>query len=70
MTHGYGNGEMGKAVKEIGGAIEGIDDPFILVTLVLATFFRQNSVLGVGFADSANDFLFGLLVHFSHEIIV
>jgi len=59
-------------VQEIGGAIERIDDPekFSLALLALSSsFFTQEMVVGISFAENVYDFSFSGPVDFTHEVI-
>jgi hypothetical protein len=65
-----GNGEVRNAVQEVGGAVQRIDDPLILVLAVLfAAFLGQNTVVGIGLAQNLDNLLFGLYVRFTDEVV-
>ena len=65
-----GDGEMRNTVQEIGGAVQRIDDPLIIVVAVLfAAFLGQNAVVGIGLAQGLNNFLFGLHIRFTDEVV-
>ena len=61
-----------KAVDEIGGAVQRIDDPDefgIFCAMLAARFLGQNAVAGVGGQQGFDDRGFGGLVDFSDEVI-
>jgi hypothetical protein len=60
---------MGIAVSEIGGAVEGIDDPSMVARLVdTAAFLGQDGVVRKGAADDADNRRLGLAVGLGHQV--
>lgn len=61
-------------MNEIGGAVQGIDDPDVFVVVVqiggCAGFFGQNRMIRIGLTQHVNDRLLGGLIHFSDKIVV
>ena len=60
-------------MDEVGGAIEWIDDPDVVVFVVQVGggtgLFSQDGVVGVGGFQNLYDCLFGGLVHFGYEVV-
>jgi hypothetical protein len=57
-------------VQKIGGPIQWIDEPLIVVlTGLCAAFFGQDAVVGVGLVQYLNNIPFRLYVRLTHEII-
>jgi hypothetical protein len=59
-------------VDEVGGAVQGIDDPDVvgvLVAVFAAGFFGQDAVLGVGVEQGLDDDALGRLVHLGHKVV-
>ena len=61
---------MGDAVKEVGRAIERVDDPARLggIALDLAAFLEQHAPVGPGVAKLLDDRLLGALVGHRDEV--
>ena len=69
MLQGDRYRKLGVAVKEVGGAVERVDDPEVIVTGMPAGFFRQNAMIGVGRAHGPDDFGLGHAVDLAHEVM-
>src|SRR5690606_537469 len=65
------NREVGHAVNKIGGAIEGIDNPFVIrIFAWLGTaFLTANAVIGVSLAQMIDNFFFGRFIYFRDKVI-
>ena len=61
--------EHGKAVQEIGGAVERVDDPHELVARVVPAFLGQEAVVRIALADAVDDRRFRGEVHLGHELV-
>lgn len=61
--------ELGIAMEKIGGTVEWVDDPAIIIARVLAGFFRQDAMVGIGRAHGADDFGFGHAIDLAHEVV-
>ena len=63
-----------KAVNEVGGAVERIDDPDVFIVVVQVggstRFLGQDCVVGIGLVQHLDDRLFGGMVDFGDEIVV
>src|SRR3990172_10903224 len=46
-----GNAEVGQAVQKVGGAVERVDDPYIVIAGLCAGFFPEKSMVWVGGAQ-------------------
>jgi len=70
-AYGDGNGEMGKALNKVGGAIQRIDNPLhiLIFACVLTALFGNDGVLRVRFADSFDNHRFCGFIDVGHEII-
>ncbi len=64
-----GNGKAWHPVNEIGGAIQGIDDPLIFPVGNSGSLFGKDTVLGIGTLNDLNDGRFRFLVHFRDKIM-
>src|SRR4029077_17929488 len=64
-----GDGESGKPMQKIRGAIERIDDPHELALAAAARFFGQDCVLRIAAVDGGDDVRLGLAVDVGDEII-
>ena len=72
IPHSYRHAKLRKAVDEVGGAVERVDDPGVLVfraARVLARFLGEDRVVGVRLAHNADDGRFGGLVDLGDEIV-
>ena len=58
-----------KAVQEIGGAVERIDDPARLVRAAGATLLGQYGVLGIVVADDGDDLPLGGAIDFGDVVV-
>src|SRR3989338_3199726 len=67
QTDGYR--KLGVAVKEVGGAVERVDDPEVIITWMLAGFFRKNAVVRIGRAHGPDDFGLGHAVDLAHQVV-
>ena len=70
MADANGDAELRHAVDEVGGAIEGVDDPLEVLIGNAATFFGEDAVIRVGAVDDLDDGGLGALVDIGDEIIV
>src|SRR5688572_1815014 len=63
-----GDREVRYPVNKIGGAIERIDNPFIIGVFarLVSAFFTANAVVGVGFTEMINNFFFSGFIDFSY----
>ena len=52
------NRERGKAVHEVGSAVEGIDDPYHIAVAARAAFLGQEGVIGMQAPDRFDDVRF------------
>src|SRR4029077_9425908 len=66
---GNRNGEYRKAVQEVGGAIERIDDPECVVLTRAPTLLGKKGVLRIVAGDAGDDLLLGRAIHFGHEVV-
>lgn len=70
-SQGDGDAEMGDAVEEVDGAINGIDDPLVIGILVAAeAFFAIEGVVGITGGNAGEDELLGLTVELELEVVV
>jgi len=70
VAHGNGYGHLGHAMDEVGGAVQGIDDPFEILALDGAAFFGDDAVLRIGAADDLDDGRLGAAVHLGDIVVV
>jgi hypothetical protein len=65
-----GDGELGNAVEEVGGAVEGVDDPGVggVGALDLAALLTDETVAGAGLHELGHDDLLGLAVGGGDEV--
>ncbi len=61
--------KLWKAVQKIGGAVEWVDDPLVLVTVMRAGFLSQYAVLRVGLAQGMDNDVFSLAVDLGDEVV-
>ncbi len=70
---GDGHRVLGKAVDEIGGAVERIDHPQVIGAFALAgqfaAFLGEDAVVRVRLADDVDDACLGGLVHLGDEVV-
>ena len=62
----------GKAVDKVGGAIQWIDDPDkfgVFGTVLLARFFGQDAVAGVGTQQGFDDGFFAGVIDFGDKVV-
>ena len=62
----------GKAVDEVGGAVQRVDDPDmvgVLGAVLAARFFGQDGMLGVGVEQRFDDDALGGLVYLGHKVV-
>jgi hypothetical protein len=64
MTESDGYAILRVSVQEIGGAVQRINNPFVVAALLFTTFFSQNGMIRVGLTDDLNDGLFRHMIHF------
>ena len=55
VFQGDGHGELGETVQVVGGTVQGVYDPLVIVACVAAALLRQNGVVGVVLADDLDD---------------
>ena len=66
-----GDAEVGNAVKEIYGAIDGVDDPLVFGVLIAAeTFFAVQGVIWVVGSDTSKDEILSFAVEFQLEVMM
>jgi hypothetical protein len=71
MSHCYGDGENRKTMSVVRCAVEGIDDPeIILRSADIQVFLRQDPVSRIFAEDFLLDEILGEPVHFSDEVHV
>ena len=68
---GDGDAVMGDAAQEVGGAVQGVDNPEVFGVFGPAApgFLAEHGVLRVGPAQLRNDVLLGLFIHFRDEVV-
>ena len=62
----------GKAMDEVGGAVQGIDDPDVVgigVTVGGAGLFGQDAMVGVGGEQRVDDDALAVLVYLRHKVV-
>ena len=69
MLDGDRDGEHRKAVQEIGGAVERIDDPHELVAAAAAGLLAQEAMVGMHAPHRLDDVPLGHVVDFGDEIV-
>ena len=70
-AQGDGDAEVGDAVEEIDGAIDGIDDPMAVGVLISGyTFLAIERVGGAGSEEDVGDEVLGFLVEREFDIVV
>src|SRR3989344_1653883 len=61
--------KLGVAMEKVGGAVERVDDPEVIVTGMLTGFFRKNAMVGIGRAHGTDDFGLGHAIDLAHEVV-
>lgn len=56
-------------MQEVGGAVQGVDHPDKVITLVLPAFFGEYRVLGISGTDDVDDFPFGGAVYITGKVV-
>src|SRR6185312_10744104 len=69
LLAGDRHGESRKAVQEVGGAVERIDDPDRIVVPAAATLLGKDRMVRIVAADDADDLLLGGTVDLTDEIV-
>lgn len=69
ILQGDGDGELGESMEIIGGAVQGINDPQVIVSRVAAAFFGQDGMIGIGFFNGIDNDLFRSAIYFGNKII-
>ncbi len=66
-----GDGVVGNARDEVGGAIQRVDNPQVLAVRVadIAGFLPQDTVVGVSLVEVVDNLLLGFVVHIGDEIV-
>lgn len=71
VSEGDGDAEVGDAVEEVDGAVDGIDDPLIVGFLIAAdAFFAIEGVVGELAGDALKDEVLGFAVELELEVVV
>lgn len=71
LAHGDGDAEVGDAVEEVDGAIDGVDDPLAVGVLITAeAFFAIEGVVGEVGGDASEDEVLGLAVELELEVVM
>src|SRR5215469_500570 len=69
LLAGDRDGESRKAMQEVGGAVERIDDPDAVVLAAAAALLREHGVVRIVVADDADDLLLGVAIDFADEVV-
>lgn len=70
MADGNGDADLRHAVDEVGGAIEGVNDPLEVFIGDAAAFLGENPVIGVSAADNLHDGGLCALIDVRDKVIV
>ena len=63
------DGKLRKAVQEIGGAVQRVDDPDIFVAALAAAFLGQDAVIRVGLVDRLDYQSLGRAIDLRDEVV-
>ena len=70
VANGNGDADLWHAVDEVGGAIEGVNDPLEVFIGDAAAFLGEDTMLGVGATDNLHDGRLGALIDVRDKVIV